>query len=233
MVQQLAAFMDDMPALPLVVLYAVLVGPLVALIHEMGHACVALWRTTGPVVVVVAVPGLGVGRRVGRVQFAAQPVRGADGLCAYDQQGLAGWEIALVALAGPFASLVAAAATFALTPHVSGVLQGLLWAMTFGGALGGIVGALPLTFRTGKGDDAVDTRLDGLQARDALRGRPRPSQPGPPAIDVKAGPVAERWAAEVDAATERARTQRASANVARLRARDDERRARSVAPPGF
>jgi hypothetical protein len=50
---------------------------------------------------------------------------------------------------------------------------------------------------------------------------------------VKAAPVAARWVAEVDAAAEQARAQRARANVTRLRDREAERQAGSVPPPQF
>lgn len=199
MVQQFVALMDGMPPLPLVCLYAALAGPFVAAIHECGHACAALWRTSKPVVIAIAVRGFSLDRRIGRLQFTAQRISGQGGLCAYDQTGLSSLEVALIAIAGPVASVLGAAATLVLALHTGGVLHDLLWIATLSGALAAVVSALPLNYRAGKGDDTVIVRLDGLQALDALRRASRPSAPRPQPRDVKAGPVAERWAAEVDA----------------------------------
>jgi hypothetical protein len=105
-------------------------------------------------------------------------------------------------------------------------------AATVGGTIGAIVNALPLTFRGRRDGVEHVVRLDGLQALDALRRARAPlPAPAPSPRDVKAGPVAERWAAEVDAASERARAARARTNVARMRARESERRTGSIPPP--
>jgi hypothetical protein len=232
-VQHIVDFMDDMPPLPLVFLYAAVVGPLLALIHEMGHAGLALWRTNGPVVVVIAAKRRLFALRSGRFHVEANQLVQCGGLCAYDPSDASRLDHAAIALAGPLASLLGAAVTAVLWAHTGGALHGLLSVATFGGILAGIVNALPLTYQARRRADAPRVRLDGLQALDALR-RPRVSFPAPPPPrDAKAGPVAERWAAEVDAASERARAARARTNASRLRATASERRATSIPPPGF
>src|SRR5207249_4629767 len=100
-----------------------------------------------------------------------------------------------------------------------GLVRDAMNAATIAGVIAGVVNALPLTF-TGRRDGVEHVvRLDGLMALDALRRAALPE-----ARDVKAGPVAERWSAEVDAASEQARAERAHMNVERLREREAQRR---------
>jgi hypothetical protein len=156
----------------------------------------------------------------------------AGGFCAYDLSGVSPASRALVSMGGPAASLAGAAVSAWLWGHTAGVVQDVLCVATLGGIFGGVVNALPLTYR-GKQDGAVHVvRLDGLHALEALR-ELRPSRPAvsSPGAEFRSGPAAERWAHEVDAAAQRARAHRARANVARLRDRDAERRAGSVPPP--
>jgi hypothetical protein len=50
-VQRIVEFMDGMPSLPVLFLFGVVASPALVVIHELGHALAALWRTTGPVFV--------------------------------------------------------------------------------------------------------------------------------------------------------------------------------------
>jgi hypothetical protein len=230
-VQHIVEFMNALPPLPLLALYSVLVGPVLVVLHELGHAMVALWRSDGSVVV-----RLGARRRVfairsGRFQLEADQLAHCGGVCLVEENGLSRVDLAAISLAGPLATLLAGTATAVLWAHTGGVLQDALAVATFEGFLLGIINVLPLTYRADKSSPAL--RLDGLLALQALRGELLAPRPAAAAHDVKAGPVAERWAVEVEEAAERARLQRKRANLTRLRARDDERRTRSIPPPGF
>ena len=229
-VQQIVDFMDGLPPVPLVLLYGVLMSPLLALVHELGHAGAALWRSNGPVFVLIGARRWHWELRSGRFTVGAERLMDRGGMCVYDAGGLVGWERALIALAGPGASLAAAVATGLLWGYAGGLVRDLLAVATMGGVLMAIVNALPLTYRASV--DAPEVRLDGLQTVEALSRRQQGRAIAVPR-DVKAGPMAERWAAEVDAATARARTERARAYRARLREREAERRAGSIPPPGF
>lgn len=228
-VQRIVEFMDGMPSLPLVFLYSALIGPLLVAIHELGHAAAALWRSSGPVVVRIGARRRRFALRSGRLRVEADELAQCGGFCAYDPTGLSGPDVAAIALAGPAASLAGAAVTGLLWAYTGGPLQDVLSVATLGGVLLGVVNALPLTYQARKNGDELAVRLDGLHAREALRRRAVPAAGA--GGDVKAGPIAERWADEVTAASERARAERARTNVARLRARDAERRQGSVPPP--
>jgi len=233
-VQHIVDFLDDMPPLPELFLLGMLIGPPLVLIHELGHALAALWRTDGPVFVRIGARHRRWALRTGRFRMEAGPseMAFAGGFCAYDPRSASPLSLAVIAMSGPLASLAGAAATAFLWTKTHGLARDAMNAATIEGAIAAIVNALPLTF-TGRRDGVEHAvRLDGLIALDAMR-RPRAPRPAPPPADVKAGPVAERWAAEVDAASERARAARARTNVARLRTRDSERLAGSVPPPGF
>jgi hypothetical protein len=184
-VQQLVDFMDGMPPLPVILLYAALVGPALVVVHELGHASMALWRSTGPVVVRIAASRRRLALRSGRFQIEADALTHCGGICAYDPTGLTRFDEAAIALAGPAASLAGALVTALLWGHTGGPFQDLLAVATLGGVFGGVVNALPLTYRASKRDEAPVVRLDGLHALDALR-RPRVPEPRP----GKAGPVA-------------------------------------------
>jgi hypothetical protein len=231
-VQHIVDFLDDMPPLPEMFLLGMLIGPPLVLIHELGHALAALWRTDGPVFVRIGARQRRWALRAGRFSVEAGPseIALAGGFCAYDPRNVSPRSLALIAMSGPLASLAGAVATALLWSRTHGLARDAMNAATIGGAIAAVVNALPLTIR-GRHDGVEHVvRLDGLHALDALRDARAPL-PAPAPRDVKAGPVAERWAAEVDAASERARAARARTNVARMRTRESERRTSSIPPP--
>ena len=171
MVQHIVAFMDGLPPLPLLMLYSALVSPVLVVVHELGHALAALWRTDGRVFV-----RLGAKRRRWRVQsgrFAMEAgpseLALAGGFCAYNAAGISPVSSAIISIAGPVASLAGAALTAVLWQATGGVLRDVLATATLGGCFVGIINALPLTFTSSRSRPGPVIRLDGRAALDALR----------------------------------------------------------------
>jgi hypothetical protein len=235
-VQRIVDFMDALPPVPVLFVLAVLVTPPLVVIHELGHALAALWQTDGPVFVRIGAKERGWALRTGRFSMEAGPseVELAAGFCAYDGTRCSPVGRAVIAMSGPLASLIGAVAAALLWGATSGPVRDVFAAATLGGVLAGVINAMPLTFERTRNGTKSMLRLDGLHALEALRESRAPAPPMRPAArNAVAGPVAERWSAEVDAASERARAERARANAARLRARESTRQATSVPPPGF
>jgi hypothetical protein len=236
MVQTVVDFMDGMPPLPLTFLLGAVVGPVLIVVHELGHAFAALWRCDGPVFVRVGAKERRWSLRAGRMTMEAGPneLPLSAGFCVYDATGISPWDEVMIAMAGPVASLLGAVATGVLWNATGGLLHDALAVATLGGITVGVVNALPLTFKETRRGDGPVLRLDGLRALEALRS----SRPVPLPVplqwrgDARSGPVAERWASEVDAAAERARVARAHANSGRVRAERQARRDGSIPPPG-
>src|SRR4051794_38389045 len=204
-VQHIVDFMDGLPPLPLLFLYSAVVSPCLVLMHELGHALVALWRSDGPVLVTLGARRRRFAIRSGRLRIEADELSRCGGICSFDATRLSRVEFAAVALAGPAASLAGAVVTALLWSHTAGAVHDALAVATLGGLFGAIINVLPLTYRESNRAGSPVIRLDGLVAREALRRPARAPVARPAARDVKAGPIAERWAAEVDAASERAR----------------------------
>jgi len=87
--------------------------PVAVFVHELGHGVAALWFCDGPVVVKVSPQPPLIRFRLGRVRFELHPVfpRGVafSGVCHHKRPARRAGAAA-VALAGPTASLVFAAA---------------------------------------------------------------------------------------------------------------------------
>lgn len=128
-----------MPTLLLAWCLAVLLaGPIVLLVHELGHALAALALTRGPVVVQIGRRAL-VTPRLGRLTLALGPGGLQGGACWHLAPDTRRAEAAIAAC-GPLASLIAAAAAavacVALDPPRAGVLA--LAALAVLGALDGL-----------------------------------------------------------------------------------------------
>jgi hypothetical protein len=146
-----------------------LTAPLLSLLHELGHAGAALVLLPGRVVVRVGGPKPLVIREAGRLTVGLHPVMVPwrfDAVCAYEAPG-SRLETAVVALAGPAASLitgmVAASAFVRVEP---GLPHDLLGVMTLASFFTVIVCLLPLTLT-----DSTGARLktDGATVVAALR----------------------------------------------------------------
>jgi hypothetical protein len=148
----------------------VLVTPVATLLHEIGHACAARARLNGAV-------GIRVGNGPPRWQFSLAGVDvglrpvvvpfGVTGACEYDAGDCRASDAAVIALAGPLASLIGATASYVAWSHTDprSLLGAALWQATMLQAGSFVLCLLPLTITQG---GAVH-HMDGKVALDALR----------------------------------------------------------------
>ncbi len=168
--QTLNGFFESAPPIPVVVVAAFVVEPLLVLVHELGHALAARALLDTDVVVAVGSKGTLLDRHIGRVHLyvnAFGGVAGASGVAGFDWRGATARDVVLITLAGPVASLAGAllAAWLLGIAPAHGVVHALLWAATFGGVLGAL-NALPFRFQQRRGDPVH--RSDGRLALEAF-----------------------------------------------------------------
>jgi membrane-associated protease RseP (regulator of RpoE activity) len=113
------------------VVLAVVVQPVTTLGHELGHAVAALMLGARPTLIIVGRgPFLRVRAEPTLILFSVLPTRGVPfaGVCRYDPAGLAWSSVALIALAGPLATLLELLAVVLLGPAAwgSGALTRML-----------------------------------------------------------------------------------------------------------
>jgi hypothetical protein len=163
-------FMDGGPPPPWIVLpLFVLSQPLLALVHELGHAGAALALSSGRVAIAIGrYPPL-VARDLGRMTIAFHPV--APILRNHAEctppAPKSRTEDALVALAGPAASLVTCIVARSALVHVSpGLLHDALWMVTFLSLVATVGNLVPFTFTDSQGRRR---RSDGATILAALR----------------------------------------------------------------
>jgi hypothetical protein len=165
------------------VVVAFLLAPLLVLIHELGHAAVALTRTEGLVTVRVGRSPAAWQMRFGRLRLHLNPWPGrnepAGVATVHARFGFAG-RIAFF-IAGPIAGIAAASATLALAIHArSGIFQivGVLWLIW---TLSDIVPSGRNAFRN-----------DGRRLLDELRSRDE-SRPPISALEASLAETRARW----------------------------------------
>jgi hypothetical protein len=159
------------PPFPRDLLWIVLAGIPVTLIHELGHAYAAR-RLLGTEVEV----SVGNAGRLAEVRLAgitatikALPHPGrAAGYASFDASRARASDVVWIALAGPLASLaglVVSAGLFSVGP-AAGVLHDLLWGIVFT-SVGGVLTVIPFVFQERR--DGPRLRTDGRLALDALK----------------------------------------------------------------
>jgi len=164
-------FKNTGPAFPVSLLYLMVAGLPVTVLHELGHAAAARRLLDADVQVSVGSVGRLTEVRLGQISVSIRalslPGRVA-GAAEVDATRAGARDVLLIALAGPAASLVGAAVTAGLLQSAppTGVAHNLLWAATLAGAFG-VLNLVPLTVQERRGGPSL--RTDGRLALDALR----------------------------------------------------------------
>lgn len=171
-----------------------IIGPLVTLIHEMGHAVAALALGREPVSVRVGPAPARLRLSVGRLRLLLGLRGGFYGFYEYDDRGLSRAARSIVIAAGPLASLVLATLCFAVAVGLGG---GARWASTpvsiaaMAAIVQGVITALPLRYPKFWGEYA-GLSSDGARLRLVLAERASPSRRTPPPGDEDASDRASR-----------------------------------------
>jgi hypothetical protein len=169
-IEHVARFLYGLPWAVITITPIVAIFPL-ALIHEIGHAVVALGRVPGPVIVKVgrdrSMTTFGLGRMTFRLDPIIRPGE-FDAICTVELRNPA--DKIFVALGGPLASLVVGllAATAAYATHTSTTVQAVLVVVACLSLLEAVVNLLP---RTRTNSAGLSLRSDGGRVVDALRER--------------------------------------------------------------
>jgi hypothetical protein len=163
-------FMDSGPSIPLTLAIALLLAPVLGLIHDLGHATAALVLLPGRVLVRVGGPQPLGAVDVGRMNVSFHPLVlpwRFDAVCSYEADSASRAETIAIALAGPAASLVAGVFALNALEHAgSGPLHDVLKVATLLSLGSVVVCLLPFTLTDSQG---TRLRTDGATAIDALR----------------------------------------------------------------
>jgi hypothetical protein len=163
-------FMNGSPSLLTGWIYIVAAGAPIILLHELGHALVAVRRLDTDVEVTVGNAAEVAQLRLGQVNasvFALRSPLGPAGAASFDASLATARDVFWIALAGPVASAIGLAAVllcYAAAP-ADGFVHNLLWAAVLT-SFYGVLNLIP--FRLG-GEGPGPSASDGRTALDALR----------------------------------------------------------------
>jgi hypothetical protein len=148
--------------------------PVSILIHELGHGIAACHVGGGPAAIMVGRgPWLQLSAGQIRVNFSFLPTRGVmiGGVCRYEGETASWRSRALVALAGPAATLIQLLAGLALAaviwPHSGAFVRNLI-VLSLVGLIGSLIVNLS-PMKVSRGGNAVVVGTDGTRARLAWR----------------------------------------------------------------
>jgi Peptidase family M50 len=164
--------MDSQPGLVGWVIAQLIVLPLTVLLHELGHAAMAVVRAQPDVRLEVGSGPIAWRGRLARIDMAVHPLvvpAGMGGAVSFDATRASATDVLLVALAGPVASLIGTVIAwiwFASTPDDAG-LASLLAVAAATGLFVTIVNLAPMSIRDRNG--AVMWRTDGWHALSAAK----------------------------------------------------------------
>lgn len=164
-------FMNSPAASPWVLLYVVVAGVPVVLVHELGHALTARWLLDTPVSIVVGSFGEVAHLHLRRISVslnAFSSPTAVAGWAQFDASRGQARDILWIALAGPAASaggLVVSLAALAAAPN-GGPLHDLLWATTLGSVFA-ILNLVPFAYQDRR--NGPTHHSDGRVALDAAR----------------------------------------------------------------
>ena len=162
--------MNGGPGLVVGVVYLFVVGGPVILLHELGHALVAVKRLGADVEVTVGNAAKLAQLRLGQVNasvFALRSPLAPAGSASFDASRATARDVLWITLAGPVASaigLVLSVLCFSAAP-ADGFLHDVLWAAVFTSVYG-ILNLIPFKLDDG---DGAPFESDGRMALDALR----------------------------------------------------------------
>ena len=164
LVQSFVDFMNGTPSLPLGLVLFVATAPLVAFLHECGHALAASYR---------------VGEAWIKIKIVPDPRR-PQGLCVYDASRATRADTVIIALAGPVASALGAFLAWALYSNAAatGLWHDVCSILLLSNVGAVVLNLLPLRLTDGRKEGAAVLLLDGRVVLDALRGSP--SEPASP-----------------------------------------------------
>ena len=163
-------FMNGAPSLPLDLVYLLVIGTPIILLHELGHALVAVRRLGTDVEVTVGNAAELAQMRLGQVNaaiFALPNPLAPAGTASFDGSLATARDVLWIALAGPVVSLIGlvlAVLCFSAAP-ADGFLHDVLWAAVFT-SMYGPLNLIPFKF---SGDGEGQFASDGRMALDALR----------------------------------------------------------------
>jgi hypothetical protein len=169
--EAIVRFNDSAPSFPIALVYIMVAGLPVILLHELGHAVAAVQLLDEEVDVSVGEVGKLAELRLGQIALSvnalAHPGKAA-GAAEFDASRATARDVLLIALAGPAASLAGTVITVMALNAVSpgGVVHGLLWGATVVGVFG-VLNLIPFRFRERRDGPAFTS--DGLLALEALR----------------------------------------------------------------
>jgi hypothetical protein len=172
MVQGIANLIDAMPW-PVFFVTVVLAGPPLALIHELGHAIVAVNRQPGRVIVRVGADKPATSFEIGRITFRLHPVLRPwrfDAVCAHERPRRRA-DAVLIALGGPAASLLAGlvAVAAARATDSSSTLHWVIVSIACETLFSTLVCLTPMLLTDSRG---LTLRTDGALVVAALRAHP-------------------------------------------------------------
>lgn len=181
-----AQLVIDAMALPLPVFIGLASawGPVLVLLHELGHATVALDLTSGRVSLFVGRQRRAVRFSVGRLDFGLSPA-GPGGLCVYEPATLKHRRAEVwIAAAGPITSALTGFVLLLLALMANGFAAKVLTIGALGAVLETFISGLPLRYAQGLGGGESDGRAVWRILRGAPPGgidadlrEPRPIRP--------------------------------------------------------
>ena len=169
--EAIVEFMNGGPSLLLGAVYLFVVGAPIILLHELGHAIVAVRRLGTDVDVTVGNAAKLAQLRLGQVNasiFALRTPLASAGSASFDASLATARDVLWIALAGPVASAIGFVVSVLCfsAAAADGFVHDLLWAAVFTSVYG-IVNLIP--FKLDDGDGTLPFESDGRIALDALR----------------------------------------------------------------
>ena len=169
--QALYDFINSGPGLLAFFVYLVLAGCPLVLLHEYGHAIVAVLRLETDVEVAVGDVVKLAEFRLGQVNASVHALQGVTGIAGsanFDASRARAEDVLWIALAGPFVSAICLALTivcYSIAPS-DGFLHDLLWVAVVVN-LYGVLNLIPFKLQDRRSSPAEPS--DGQLALDALR----------------------------------------------------------------